>query len=244
MKENKYDEDRFFEQYNLMSRSVKGLKGAGEWHILKEMLPDFEGKRVLDLGCGLGWHCVYAIEQGAKSALGIDISEKMIAEAKKRNNFPFIHYETMAIEDYDYPAETFDIVISSLAFHYLKSFYDICLKIYGTLKKGGSFVFTVEHPIFTAYGNQDWYYDGSGNRLHWPVDRYFEEGRRSASFLGEEVTKYHKTITTYLEAILDAGFEIKKVAESEPSEEMLRTISDMKDELRRPMFLLVSCVKR
>lgn len=51
MKENKYDDDRFFSQYAQMSRSVEGLQGAGEWHILQKMLPDFTDKRVLDLGC-------------------------------------------------------------------------------------------------------------------------------------------------------------------------------------------------
>ena len=65
MKENKYDDERFFGQYSQMSRSVQGLRGAGEWHELKKMLPDFNGKRVLDLGCGFGWHCRYAIERGA-----------------------------------------------------------------------------------------------------------------------------------------------------------------------------------
>ena len=54
MKENKYDNNRFFSQYSQMSRSVDGLKGAGEWHVLQKMLPDFTGKRVLDLGCGFG----------------------------------------------------------------------------------------------------------------------------------------------------------------------------------------------
>ena len=53
MKENKYDDEAFFNQYNQMSRSVKGLSGAGEWHELKKMLPDFKNKKVLDLGCGL-----------------------------------------------------------------------------------------------------------------------------------------------------------------------------------------------
>lgn len=72
MKENKYDDERFFGQYSQMSRSVQGLRGAGEWHELKKMLPDFNGKRVLDLGCGFGWHCRYAIERGATFALGIE----------------------------------------------------------------------------------------------------------------------------------------------------------------------------
>ena len=76
MKENKYNNSHFFSQYSQMSRSVEGLKGAGEWHVLQKMLPDFAGKRVLDLGCGFGWHCAYAIEHGATHATGIDISEK------------------------------------------------------------------------------------------------------------------------------------------------------------------------
>ncbi len=77
MKQNKYDDEIFFEKYSHMDRSVKGLSGAGEWETLKRMLPDFQGKRVLDLGCGFGWHCQYAMENGAASAVGVDISEKI-----------------------------------------------------------------------------------------------------------------------------------------------------------------------
>ena len=46
MKENKYDDARFFEKYSQMSRSVYGLQGAGEWPELQKLLPDFSGKRV------------------------------------------------------------------------------------------------------------------------------------------------------------------------------------------------------
>ncbi len=74
MKENKYDNPSFFDQYEKMLRSQLGLEGAGEWHALKTMLPDFKGKKVLDLGCGFGWHCRYAIENGAASVVGIDLS--------------------------------------------------------------------------------------------------------------------------------------------------------------------------
>lgn len=182
MKENKYDDDRFFSQYAQMSRSVEGLQGAGEWHILQKMLPDFTDKRVLDLGCGFGWHCIYAIEHGAKCVTGIDISGKMLEEAQKRNSSPLIEYKCMAIEDFDFQPDTYDIVISSLTFHYLESFINICRKVNSCLTAGGSFVFSVEHPIFTAYGNQDWYYDQDGKRAHWPVDRYFSEGKRTAIF--------------------------------------------------------------
>ena len=244
MKENKYDNEKFFNQYSQMSRSVDGLKGAGEWHVLQKMLPDFEGKRVLDLGCGFGWHCVYAVEHGATHAMGIDISEKMLEEARKRNSSSRIDYKCIAIEDFEYKPESYDIVISSLTFHYLESFREVCGKVHRCLTKGGSFVFSVEHPVFTAYGSQDWYRDENGNILHWPVDRYFTEGKREAIFLGEEVIKYHKTLTTYVNDLILTGFEITGLIEPEPDEALLDTIPGMRDELRRPMMLLVSAVKK
>lgn len=243
MKENKYDDSHFFSQYSQMSRSVDGLKGAGEWHVLKQMLPDFNGKRVLDLGCGFGWHCQYAVDNGAVYAMGVDISEKMLEEARKRNNSPAIEYKCLAVEDFDFQPETFDVVISSLTFHYLESFEDVCRKVNSCLAKGGNFVFSVEHPIFTAYGSQDWQYDERGNRLHWPVDRYFTEGIRKANFLETEVVKYHKTVTTYVNGLLLNGFEITGLIEPQPDETRL-DIPGMRDELRRPMMLLVSAIKK
>ncbi|MGI5896628.1 MAG: class I SAM-dependent methyltransferase [Oscillospiraceae bacterium] len=244
MKENKYDNPRFFEKYSRMDRSQKGLEGAGEWHVLKKMLPEFSGKRVLDLGCGFGWHCRYALEHGAAITVGIDISERMLARAKEMTCSDKAVYRCQPVEDYAYPENAFDVVLSSLAFHYVESFEEICEKVNRTLVPGGDFIFSVEHPVFTAYGSQDWIYDQKGNILHWPVDRYFTEGRREAVFLGEPVTKYHKTLTTYLNGLLRSGFEIREVIEPMPEESMLDTVPGMREELRRPMMLLVSARKK
>lgn len=244
MKQNKYDDDNFFNQYKLMDRSQKGLEGAGEWHAFKEMFPDFVGKRVLDLGCGFGWHCQYAIEQGAKSAIGIDISEKMLNEAAAKSQSEAVEYRCMPIEDIDFANDSFHIVISSLAFHYIESFADICSKVSKCLTSGGDFVFSVEHPVFTAQGRQDWHYDEAGNPMHWPVDSYFTEGIRQSNFLGEEVLKYHKTVTTYVNTLIKAGFEITGLVEPEPAPHLLDTVPGMRDELRRPMMLLISARKK
>lgn len=244
MKQNKYDEDKFFKKYIQMDRSIKGLAGAGEWQTLKKMLPDFTGKRVLDLGCGLGWHCKYAADNGAVTVVGIDISEKMLNLARKKNTTPSINYNCLAVEDIDFPPDSFDIVISSLAFHYIKDFEKVCISIRNCLSKGGDFVFSVEHPIFTASEHQQWYTNEKGQNLHWPVDNYFFEGKRRTIFLGEEVIKYHKTLTTYLNTLIKTGFEITQIVEPTPPEEMLEDIKSMTDELRRPMMLLVSAKRK
>ena len=113
------------------------------------------------------------------------------------------------------------------------------MKISRFTASGGDFIFSVEHPVFTAYGTQDWYYDDAGEILHFPVDNYYYEGKRKAVFLGEEVTKYHRTLTTYLDTLLRNGFELQHIVEPQPPAEML-DLSGMKDEMRRPMMLLVS----
>lgn len=244
MKENKYDDKRFFEQYSKMERSIKGLAGAGEWHVLKQMLPQMQGKRVLDMGCGFGWHCRYAVEQGAEAVLGIDLSERMIEGARERNADPRIEYRVASLEEFDAPQGAFDVVISSLTLHYLEAFEPLARKVHRMLAAAGEFVFSVEHPVFTAEGSQQWWRNAEGEVMHWPVDRYFSEGRREATFLGEPVVKYHKTLTTYLNGLLAAGFDITEIREPEPSAEMLDTVEGMRDELRRPMMLLVAARKR
>jgi SAM-dependent methyltransferase len=243
MKQNKYDENEFFSAYKELPRSVKGLDGAGEWHLLKEMLPDLRNKDVLDLGCGFGWHCRYAREQSARSVVGVDISDNMLQQARALTQDHAISYLKTPIEDLNFQDRQFDVVLSSLAFHYLKSFEDICQNIYRLLTPGGCFVFSVEHPIFTSRQEQDWHYDSQGNRLHWAVDHYQDEGIRDTSFLADHVIKYHRTLATYINNVVSAGFAIKEIRESVPSKEMLENNPDARDELRRPMFLLISAAK-
>ena len=204
------------------------------------MLPEMAGKRVLDLGCGYGWHCRYALEQGAREVVGVDISQRMLEEARCRTTPERCRYLHMAMEDIDFPEACFDVVISSLALHYVRDYADVLRRVATCLKRGGDFVFSVEHPVFTAYGNQDWYRDGEGRALHWPVDRYFMEGERQAVFLGETMTKYHRTLTGYVEPLQRAGFALTGLVEPQPTEQMLSEIAGMADELRRPMMLILA----
>ena len=242
MKENPYDNPIFFQKYSQMLRSTQGLEGAGEWRELQKLLPDFSGKRVLDLGCGCGWHCGYAAGHGAAYVLGTDLSERMLETARIKNSAPAIQYRRSAMEDLTFPEGSFDVVLSSLALHYVRDYEPLMENIFRWLTPGGAFVFSAEHPVFTAYGSQDWYYGPGGEILHFPVDNYYYEGERDAVFLGAHVVKYHRTLTTYLNALLDCGFRLKRVVEPQPPEDML-DLPGMRDEMRRPMMLLVSAEK-
>lgn len=243
MKQNKYDDLGFFEKYSEMPRSIGGLNAAGEWPVLRSMLPSLRDKRVLDLGCGFGWHCKYAREQQARSVVGVDLSEKMLAYARENNNDSAIEYRRLAIEDINFAAGEFDVVISSLALHYVEHFEIVCRKIHHCLVSGGTFILSVEHPVFTALAAQDWYYGSEGERLHWPVDDYQKEGLRQARFLDNDVVKYHRTIASYVNALIDSGFSLMKLSEPQPTQETLDKYPEMRDETRRPIFLLIAAVK-
>ena len=220
-----------------MTAIVENIFEDGQWAIL-------EWKDPLGLrGCGYGWHCIYAMEHGASSVVGVDISHKMLEVAKEKTHFPQVEYKCCAIEDVEFPEESFDVILSSLAFHYVADYEILVKKIYRILKSGGKLVFTVEHPVFTAYGTQDWHYNEKGEILHFPVDNYYYEGKRTAVFLGEKVTKYHRTLTTYLNTLLSNGFIINHIVEPQPPENMM-DIPGMQDEMRRPMMLIVSANKK
>ncbi|MDF2662011.1 MAG: SAM-dependent methyltransferase [Paenibacillus sp.] len=135
------------------------------------------------------------------------------------------------------------MAISSLALHYVERFDFVCRKVHHCLVPGGTFILSVEHPVFTALAAQDWHYGPQGERLHWPVDDYQNEGVRQTRFLDNDVVKYHRTIATYINTLLDSGFTITKLSEPQPTQEMLAANSEMRDETRRPIFLLIAAVK-
>lgn len=241
--DNVYDNEAFFEAYAQMARSKGGLRDSGEWHQLLPLIPELTGAAVLDLGCGYGWHSKFAAEHGAASVLGIDLSEKMISKAMAVNADAKITYRVLELGAYEYPPAAFDFVISNLVLHYLENLDDIFQKVFRTLKPNGVFLFNIEHPVFTAGVREDWLYGADGEPKVWPIDNYFYPGERLTAFLGQTVRKQHHTLTQILMGVLNAGFSIEAVEEAQPPEEMMG-LPGMKDEMRRPMMLLVKAAKR
>lgn len=82
-KQNIYDNDSFFENFKNLRNNKINFNDCIETPILLAMIPEVDGKRVLDIGCGMGQHAKQYSDMGAESVLGIDISEKMLEYAKE-----------------------------------------------------------------------------------------------------------------------------------------------------------------
>ncbi len=119
-------------------------------------MPILKKLKVLELSCDYGWHCKYANDHEAKEILGIDASQRMIQEAIKRNSGNNIPYQVQDIETFKYPNNYYNFVLSNLVLHYIEDLDSIFKKVYSTFVLGGTFLFNIEHPTFTAGINQDW----------------------------------------------------------------------------------------
>ncbi|KAI0550670.1 methyltransferase domain protein [Xylaria curta] len=243
MSQNIYDEREFFESYIQLDRQRKGLDGAPEWPRLRAMLPDLKGARVLDLGCGLGWFSRFARAECAASVRAIDLSANMLDKARSMTSDDDIAYEEADLEDLILPETAYDVVFSSLAFHYLANLPRLVAEIGKSLRRGGRLVFSVEHPLFTAPTTPCLLVNNRKDQMFWQIDAYQKEGVRVRDWIVEDVRKQHRTMASYINMLLDSGFRLTDFVEWCPSAEELASNPHWDIELVRPTFLLMGAVK-
>lgn len=232
---------RFFAGYSQLPRSISGLAAVNEWPAFQRLLPPLEGKRVLDLGCGLGNFAREARLRGAREVVGVDLSERMLSEARARGPDPGITYLRSSLEAFEPGENAFDLVVSMLALHYIADYGLTVRRIARCLVPGGRLAFSVEHPIYTASGASTWHLGPDGAPLHWPVDRYRDEGERRTSWFVDGVAKYHRTTETYVNTLIAAGLVVVRLEEPEAEgASLLAEHPALWKERRRPPFLLLA----
>ncbi len=149
-----YDEDTFFTNYANMERS-QGLEHAGEWKQLQALFPDVSNQRVLDLGCGMGWHARYFVDHGARFVLALDLSENMLAKARALHRSPKIEYRQADLSSFSIEG-SFDFVFANLCLHYLDDLSTLFRQVYATLEKGGVFIQYRASGIYRRRSAVDW----------------------------------------------------------------------------------------
>ncbi len=243
-KQNIYDNETFFEGYKKIRDNKANANNIFEIPALFSMLPDLHDKRVLDLGCGFGEHCMQFVEGGAKKVVGIDISAKMLAVAAEENSNSKITYINMPMEDISEIDGIFDVVISSLALHYVENFEMIVKEVYSKLGENGVFIFSQEHPLNTCFSTGDrWTRNEKGQKLYANLSNYCVEGVHESQWFVDGVKKYHRTFSTIINTLINAGFTIEKVIEPTPTEEILKEHPEYGDLRHKPDFMLVKARK-
>jgi SAM-dependent methyltransferase len=169
--------------------------------------------------------------------LGLDVSTNMLARAHADTDDAAITYRQADLDELRLPVAAFDLVYSSLVLHYLRDLPRLFGEIRRSLRPGGSFVASVEHPTFTAPTSPDWL--PVNGRDVWPLDSYLREGPRVTDWLAAGVVKQHRTIATYVTTLLQSGFELTAMVEWGPSDEDLVAHPDWAGARDRSPFLLL-----
>lgn len=214
---------------------------------LFQLLPDVNGKRVLDAGCGEGYLCRKLAKLGAR-VTGVDFSREMLALAQERTDkelgIQYLHgsCESMGFLD----AGSFDIVVSNMVLQDLADHQAALRSVHSVLVERGIFVFSIPHPCF-ATPDCGWVRNSEGNKLYWKVDGYFAEGAYEQPWppdAKEGVLLFHRTLSNYLRALLRTGFELLDIVEPKPADEMLTEYPEFRDDLRMCHFIVLRAGKR
>src|SRR6185437_4006758 len=139
----------FFGRYQEMRQRGAGLNEDLERPAIVRLLPDVAGADVLDIGCGDGGLGRWLASQGARHVLCTDPSARMLALAAGYAH-PRVRYCRASAESLSLAPECLDLVVSSLALHYVADYGTLIRRVAGWLRPGGHVVYSVEHPICTA----------------------------------------------------------------------------------------------
>jgi SAM-dependent methyltransferase len=235
-----YDQSDFFSNYMKRRNRQDSPNNAIEGPLIYELIGSIQNRSILDLGCGDASFGKDLLHLGAKYYTGVEGSVQMVEVARSNllDQNGTIHCETM--ESYDYPAETFDLVTSRFAFHYVSDINRLFQNVNKTLKEDGRFVFSIQHPLTTSSFASKQTGDKRGN---WVVDDYFHDGERKEPWIEQVVVKYHRTIEQYFLGLRQAGFTVLDLREGTPKCEHFSSEEEFVRRQRIPVVLAFSCVK-
>jgi SAM-dependent methyltransferase len=235
-----YDQPSVFNTYMQHRTWSQNPNDTIERPIFMQLVGDVKDRAILDLGCGNADFGLESIQLGCSRYVGIEGSNNMAQSARHTLEGTYGEIILSSIEDWDYPEDAFDFVVSRLALHYIEEVEECFRKVHKTLVPSGKFVFSVEHPVLTSCNRSA---EGSTRRADWIVDNYFETGERNYPWMGDTVVKYHRTVEDYFTAVQRAGLTITSLRESRPLPSNLNHAEYLR-RLRIPLFLFISAYKK
>ena len=200
------------------------------------LLPDVNGKRVFDAGCGPGRYAEWLVEHGA-IVTAVDASPKMVKLAQKRLR----GRAEIECADLSRPLaflqdESFDIVLCPLVLDYLRDWVAVLREFHRVLREGGLLVLSVGHPCAELMQGRE-----SGDYFQTKLVEYTWRG-----FGGDPVVmpSYHRPLQAMFSSLDEGGFSVLRLIEPRPTEEYKAVDPEGYEELsKRPGFLCMSAVK-
>ncbi|PZM81640.1 MAG: SAM-dependent methyltransferase [Candidatus Melainabacteria bacterium] len=221
------------------------------------MLPDVNGLKGLDVGCGEGFNTRMVAARGAQMT-GIDICQKFLDYAKETEKtetygITFQHASAQALP---FAQESFDFVMSTMAMMDMPDIPVAAGEVFRVLKPGGFFQFSICHPCFqtslfewtrdengepTGLICGDYFHEEMEKILEWTFSNAPEEMKNE--FGNFVIPTYYKTLSGWLNMLLDIGFVLERFLEPCPDAQTLEKYPALKGAAKVALFLHIRCRK-
>lgn len=217
-----YDEHAEF-YLEFVDRQLSAPEGL--WNLLLRKFDELIGPRiadanVCDLGCGDGYLARHLAHRGARHVLGIDISTRMIEAARERTDDARVEFVIGDVQDLEGLSDgSFDIAVSQLALMDIPDHRKMFRSVRRALNDSSVFVFSLLHPLtcspFSYPDEAQLMLDEGGTPVAGVIRRYATEGHWQSGGEGVRgrVGSYHRTLSTYVNDLIDAGFRIQRLLE-------------------------------
>lgn len=255
MKSIKEDWNNTAIAYELFNNASDSYSYNIEWKCIKDMLPELNGKSVLDLGCGTGIFTFLLEQYNPKKIVGIDLSEEMLGIAQKKakenkSKAEFILGDAAKV--FDYVPSEFDFVFSSTTTHYIENLEMLFENINKCLKIDGTCILSVINPVYSAMYPIE-HGDEFPTDDEWNV-RYLDRRKRAYiqpwieyndAFENQLSRSYHYTFGDYVNAIIKSGLTLEEIKEPMPPEEWKENAFDRYDNfIETPTYMIMKITNK
>lgn len=193
--------DKYAEKYDSIESTPELLEFDKE---LLSLISPLKGKKVLDVGCGSGIFSMLMARAGA-NVIGVDISQKLLEIAGNRcNNLKRCKFANNDIELFLRKTnKKFNIILSMFSIMYFEDLNKIFKNFHNLMEKKGQLLISFPHPVRNM-------------GMHEPIDYFCKGCFKEKWVIGKIDKKYYFTFQDYINYLIDAGFEIKKIIEPNP----------------------------
>lgn len=197
-----------------------------------QLLGSIKGKEVLDLGCGDGFMANMLIKKGAKSYLGVDFSKQMIMAAKSYENAKTRFIVGDVDKNFDFCARAYDVILAKMLLMYVNDPGSFLKRVREVMEKNSILAVSVLHPsrplVSGTLGKKTKYSEGK---------YYLDDKKGTVSFANKRIVYYYRSLSSYLQLFINAGFTLLASREIVPDKEFVTKYPEEKKKLGVPITI-------
>lgn len=173
----------------------------------RSLVPEVDGRHILDAGCGPGLNTEWLLDRGAQ-VTAVDVTPDFLRITRERVGDRATIQRADLDQPLDFADESFDGVLCALVLDYIADWGPTFREFARVLRPGGWLVCSAGHPF------GDWlYFNMEG--------RYFDIERHTIEWHGfgepfPQITSYRRPLNAMIDPLLAAGLALEALLEPLP----------------------------